>query len=130
MDYTPVSAEVFAQLEGLDDWRYASNAIHTEFDAGSFPAAGTLASAVADAAEAANHHPDLELRYPGRLVVHLTSHSVGEATQADVDLARTISELAAAVGATADPHAGQTGETAIDSDDGDNDEAGRDRAQP
>lgn len=119
MDYSPVSAGTFAQLEGLDDWRYVMNAIHIEFKAGSFPAAGALAATVAEAAEAANHHPDLELHYPDRLVVHLTSHSAGTITQADVDLARTITKLAAEVGATADPHQAQTVEIAIDTMDAD-----------
>lgn len=119
MDYTPVTASEFAELEGLDDWRFLFGAIHTELRAGSFPAAGALVAAIADAAEAANHHPDLQLHYPDRVVVRLASHVTGAVTRADVELARTISSLAAQAGATADSGAVQTVEIAIDTLDAD-----------
>jgi len=119
MDYTPVTASEFAELEGLDGWRFLFGAIHTELRAGSFPAAGALVAAIADAAEAANHHPDLQVYYPDRVVVRLASHVTGAVTRADVELARTISSLAARAGATAESGAVQTVEIAIDTLDAD-----------
>jgi 4a-hydroxytetrahydrobiopterin dehydratase len=55
-------------------------------------------------AEELDHHPDLDLRY-GHLNVRLMSHDVWAKTARDVELARRISALAAAVGATAEPTA-------------------------
>ena len=119
MDYTPVSAEEFAEQDGVDDWRYVLGAIRAHYRAGSFPAAGDLVARIAEAAELADHHPDLELRYPDRVGVTLTTHAAGGVTDADVALARTVSELASAAGATADPGAPQAIEIAIDTTDPD-----------
>jgi 4a-hydroxytetrahydrobiopterin dehydratase len=119
MQYTPVTAQQFADAEGLDDWRYLLGAIHSTFRAGSFPAAAALAAAIADAAEAAVHHPDIDLRYPDRVAVVLTTHATGGVTTLDVELARTISGLASAAGATPEPVAQQALEWAIDTMDAD-----------
>ena len=63
----------------------------------------------------AGHHPDLDVRYPDRLHVRLTTHSAGALlTDLDVELAGTISPLAAEAGATSEPHAVQALEIAID----------------
>lgn len=95
-----MTADEFAAQSGLDGWSYESATIRAEVKAASFPAAGALVAAIAEAAEAAEHHPDLTLRYPGVVGVELTTHDEGGVTNADVDLARTISALAASAGAT------------------------------
>jgi 4a-hydroxytetrahydrobiopterin dehydratase len=64
VDYTEVAADQFAALDGLHDWRFVLGAIHADFRAGSFPAAASLISAIAEAAEDAVHHPDIDVRYP------------------------------------------------------------------
>jgi len=75
--------------------------------------------AVAAAAEAAHHHPDVDLRYPGFVRFVLTTHAVGSVTVLDIDLAETISELASRAGAEP-THAGlQALEVAIDTMDAD-----------
>ena len=114
MEYTIVTAEQFAATAGLDDWRYLLGAIHADFRAGSFPGATGLCVAIADAAESAVHHPDIDVRYPDRVRVMLTTHAAGRLTTHDVDLAHTISALAAAAGATPDPASPQSLEVAID----------------
>jgi 4a-hydroxytetrahydrobiopterin dehydratase len=114
MAYTPVTHTEFSELDGLDDWRIVFHEIQAEFQAPSFPAGGALVVAIAEAAEAANHHPDVELHYPGRVRVHLSTHATGGLSTHDVDLARQISALAADAGATAQPSTGQTVEVAID----------------
>jgi 4a-hydroxytetrahydrobiopterin dehydratase len=96
MEYTSVTSDEFAELTGLDDWRFALGAIHGAFGAGSFPAAAALTSAIAAAAESAQHHPDIDIRYPGTVRVAITTHAVGGLTTLDVDLAREISRLASA----------------------------------
>jgi 4a-hydroxytetrahydrobiopterin dehydratase len=119
MQYTAVTADEFAALDGLDDWRFVLGAIHAEFRAGSFPAAASLVSAVADAAKESDHHPDIDVRYPDRIRVVLMTHATGGLTNLDVDLARQISMLAARVRATSEPTAPQSVEIAIDTMDAD-----------
>jgi 4a-hydroxytetrahydrobiopterin dehydratase len=119
MPSTAVSADEFATLDGLDDWRYLLADLHAEFRAGSFPGAAALAAAIAEAAEAAQHHPDIDLRYPDRVHVVLTSHDAGGVTTRDVDLARTVSALASEAGASSEPGESQGVEIAIDTMDAD-----------
>ncbi len=57
-------------------------------------------AAIARAADDRDHHPDVDLRYPGVVLVGLQTHTGGGVTQLDVDLARAISGLAADAGAT------------------------------
>ena len=111
---TPLTADELAGLEGLDDWRFVLGAIHTELRAESFGAAASLVSSIAEAADAAGHHPDVDLRYPSIVHVVLTTHATGGVTARDVALAREISSLAADAGATAAPTAPQAVEIAID----------------
>jgi 4a-hydroxytetrahydrobiopterin dehydratase len=47
---------------------------------------------VAEAAEAMNHHPDIDIRYTS-LTFTLSTHSEGGLTTNDLDLARRIDEL-------------------------------------
>ena len=100
MEHSTVSASDFAAIDGMENWTYDDGAISAEYTASSFPAAADLAKQVADAAEAANHHPDLAIRYPGRLEVVLTTHSAGGLTALDVELARQVDALASAADAT------------------------------
>jgi len=114
MQYTSVTADEFATLDGLADWRYVLGAIRADFVAPSFPAAADLVVAITGAAERLVHHPDLDLRYPGRVRVLLTTHATGGLTTLDVELAREISGLAAAAGARPEPADAQAIELAID----------------
>lgn len=114
MEYVTVGADEIAGLEGLDDWRFVLSAIHAQFELGSFAAAGALVRAIAGAADEADHHPDVMLRYPGVVRVTLMTHAVGAVTTHDVALARTISSLASEMGATSRATATQVPEIAID----------------
>jgi 4a-hydroxytetrahydrobiopterin dehydratase len=119
MEYTPVAPAELARMEGLGDWRFVLGAIHAEFALDSFPAGAALVSEIATAAEAAVHHPDVSLRYPGVVRVILTTHAAGGVTTLDVDLARTVSRLAATAGAEPRPRVSQAVELAIDTMDAD-----------
>jgi 4a-hydroxytetrahydrobiopterin dehydratase len=114
MPYTPITAEQFTGTEGLDNWRVVLRTAEAHFVAPSFPAAGRLVAAIADAAEAADHHPDVSVTYPGRVRVSLTTHAVDGLSTHDIDLARHISQLAADAGATAEALRAQVLEVAID----------------
>jgi 4a-hydroxytetrahydrobiopterin dehydratase len=117
--YTPLTFDEIAALDGLDDWRVVLHFLVAHFRAGSFQAATALAAAIAAAADEADHHPDLDIRYPDRVRVALTTHDTGGLTTHDIELARRISQVAAAAGATAQPAAVQGVEVAIDTLDAD-----------
>lgn len=84
----------------LPQWRHAEGALHVTFATGDFATGLALVDRIGEAAEAADHHPDLHLTYP-TVSVTLTSHDVGGVTRRDVDMARQIDELAAAAGVEA-----------------------------
>lgn len=108
----------FADVEvaELADWRMLFRALHARFLTGDFATGLRLVAAVGEAAEAADHHPDVDLRYPS-VGFRLSSHDVGGVTSRDVDLARTISETAMDLGVAADPGAVSVVEIALDSTD-------------
>lgn len=101
---------------GLDDWRLVLGTLRARFATDDFASAARLTQRVGEAAEAADHHPDLDLRW-GRLDVAVSSHDVGGITSRDLDLARTVSALAAEEGARPDPTSLQALEIAIDTAD-------------
>lgn len=101
---------------GLDDWRLLLGTLRARFTTADFASAARLTQRVGEAAEAADHHPDLDLRW-GRLDVALSSHDVGGVTSRDLDLARTVSALAAEEGARAQPTTLQEVELALDTAD-------------
>ena len=106
------SAE-FARRYDLPDWRIVLQGIESWFVAPSFVDAVAFVGEIADLAEAANHHPDLDLRYR-RLHVRLSSHDAGGLTDRDGALASAISERAAARGMTSEPRSSSGLEVCID----------------
>ena len=58
-----------------DDWRFFLMKLHARFETGSFVKGLELVTRITEAAEAANHHPDVVLTYP-RVDVDLQSHDV------------------------------------------------------
>jgi 4a-hydroxytetrahydrobiopterin dehydratase len=78
-------------------WRQTDGALHARFATGDFATGLRFVNEVGAAAEAADHHPDLDLRY-GHVDVHLWSHDAGGVTDRDHGLAARIDELAAALG--------------------------------
>lgn len=108
-----LTASQVSDSEGLDDWRVLLQSLHTSFKTGSMASGIELAARIGAAADEANHHPDLTVTYP-RVHVSLTTHEADGLTARDVDLARTISGLAAELGVEADPQAVTSLEIAID----------------
>ncbi|MBG0562132.1 VOC family protein [Actinoplanes aureus] len=97
-------------------WSYLLGALRTRLPTGDFATGLALVNAIGAAAEAADHHPDLDLRYT-YVDVSLVSHDVGAVTGRDLRLAATISELAAEAGVTADAAGLTRLELALDSPD-------------
>lgn len=113
----------------LDDWRKLAQALHGRFRTGDFATGLTFVSAVAEAAEAAGHHPDVTLTYPAvdlRLITHDAIYRPDDGgperripwvTERDIDLARRISEIAREQGIAAEPGAVAQFELALDTAD-------------
>ena len=93
------SADIDKALADLPGWVRDGDSIRARFSAPDFPTAIGLVDAVAIAAEAADHHPDIDIRWRDVLFV-LSTHSAGGVTSKDVALATVISGQAAELGAT------------------------------
>lgn len=100
----------------LDDWRLMVHSLHARFLTGSFAKGLEFVNAVGDAAESANHHPDVTLTYPF-VDIELFSHDASAVTQRDLALARQISAIADEQGIGAQPDALAVFELALDSAD-------------
>ncbi len=111
---TPLTASAFDATTDLPDWRYLLGAIEATFRAPTFAAAAEFVTQVADAADAAQHHPDVHLRYPGVVRIMLTTHASGTITDLDVESARAISAMAGDAGLVSEPLAAERLEIAID----------------
>lgn len=83
-------------------WRLVFRTVRARFLTGDFATGIGFVDAVAEAAEAADHHPDIDLRYL-HVDLSLISHSAGGVTLRDIRLAAQISEIAAQQGITAAP---------------------------
>jgi 4a-hydroxytetrahydrobiopterin dehydratase len=90
-------AEAGTALAGLPGWQRDGEAITTTYAMDTFPAAVELVRRAATSAEAANHHPDIDVRHR-RVTFRLTTHDAGGLTQRDVNLARRIQGHAIALG--------------------------------
>jgi 4a-hydroxytetrahydrobiopterin dehydratase len=85
-------AQLAAALAALPAWSRAGDAIRREVKLRDFGAAMAFVNRVAALAEAANHHPDIDIRW-NRVTFTLSTHSEGGVTAHDVALARQIDEL-------------------------------------
>jgi len=92
------SLEIADALEALPGWGGDTTDIRCRYQAKDFPGAIALVDAVAAAAEAADHHPDIDIRWREVLFV-LATHSEGGVTAKDVELAQHIDRLAKEGGA-------------------------------
>src|SRR5688500_14228684 len=87
-------ATIGRKLVDLPDWRREGGEIVRTARLGSFTAAIQLVVRIADLAEAADHHPDIDIRYRN-LRLALTTHDEGGLTEKDFDLARQIEQAIA-----------------------------------
>ncbi|GHC80112.1 putative pterin-4-alpha-carbinolamine dehydratase [Nocardiopsis terrae] len=89
--------QVLEGLERLTDWEWDAEEvlIHRTVRLPGFLAAVALVNEVAQAAEQADHHPDIDIRYD-TVRLALSTHSEGAVTDRDMALAARIDELVAA----------------------------------
>jgi 4a-hydroxytetrahydrobiopterin dehydratase len=81
-----------ARLQG-SDWKREGQHIVRDWKFADFKAAIAFVNKVADAAEEANHHPDIIVHGWNKVRLSLTNHSAGGLTDADFDMAGTIDGL-------------------------------------
>lgn len=86
---------------GLEGWAFLGTHLATRLRTRDFATGLALLDEIGAAADEANHHPDLDLRYT-HLDVRLTSHDSGGVTDRDVRMARRVGELAAQRGVAVD----------------------------
>lgn len=83
-------AELEAALGELEGWTREGDALTRTVRCSGFRAAVALVNAVADAAEAADHHPDITIHGYRNVTFTLTTHAARAITRRDVELARAI----------------------------------------
>jgi 4a-hydroxytetrahydrobiopterin dehydratase len=87
-------ADIEQRLQGAGDWHRGEHAsIVRELEFADFAAAIAFVNRVAEAAEAANHHPDILVHGWNKVRLTLSTHSAGGLTDADFRLASQIDEL-------------------------------------
>lgn len=85
--------DIQRSLGKLPGWSRKGNALAKTYKLRTFPAAIELVNRVADVAERANHHPDIDIRYTA-VTFTLSTHDAGGITQRDIELAGDIERLA------------------------------------
>lgn len=81
------------ELAALPGWKREGSEIVRTFDRGNFNGSIAFVDAIATAANAADHHPDLAISW-NDVTVRLSSHDAHGITARDFALARTIDALA------------------------------------
>ncbi len=84
--------EIAGKLKGLEGWVYAGGELVREFKFKDFAEAMAFVNRVAELAEAANHHPDIDIRW-NKVTLRLATHSKGGVTELDFKLAGKIDSL-------------------------------------
>jgi 4a-hydroxytetrahydrobiopterin dehydratase len=85
-----LSAEMVREsLGSLPEWKLEGKEIVRRYEFADFAAAMVFVNKMAEKAEAAGHHPDIDIRY-NKVRVALVSHDKGGITGRDVSMAKTI----------------------------------------
>jgi len=81
--------QIATRLTTLTGWEREGDEIVKTFTLPTFPEAIAFVTRLADRAEAANHHPDIDIRWRN-VRIALTTHDAGGLTDLDFDLANEI----------------------------------------
>jgi 4a-hydroxytetrahydrobiopterin dehydratase len=82
-------AEVARRMPTVPGWQLDNDTLRRTFAFPDFRAAIAFVNDVAEKAEAADHHPDIDIRYD-HVTLTLTTHDEGGLTDMDFDMARRI----------------------------------------
>ena len=84
--------ELDAALKKCPEWEIEGDTITRTVEFEEFTEAIDFVNDLAEIAEDAQHHPDIDIRYT-RVTLVLTTHDVGGVTELDVELAQRIDNL-------------------------------------
>lgn len=84
--------QVRQSLQQLPGWKLENGELVQQCTFKDFVAAMAFVNDVAQLAEAAGHHPDIDIRY-NRVRLALVTHDAGGITSNDVELAQKINDL-------------------------------------
>jgi 4a-hydroxytetrahydrobiopterin dehydratase len=94
---TPLTdAELADALALLPEWAQEGDTIRRSVEVADFAAAVALINAVAEAAEAADHHPDIHLTGYRHVSFEVSTHAAKALTRRDIELATEIDRLISA----------------------------------
>ncbi|MBT9330975.1 4a-hydroxytetrahydrobiopterin dehydratase [Paracidobacterium acidisoli] len=85
-------SEISERLQSTSGWQRQGEQIVRLFTFGNFIQAMEFVNQVAEKAEAAGHHPDIDIRY-NKVRLALSTHDAGGLTQRDFDLAASVDAL-------------------------------------
>jgi 4a-hydroxytetrahydrobiopterin dehydratase len=88
--------EISSQLKEAKGWKREGKFITKAFEFDHFMDAIAFVNEVAEAAERKEHHPDINIRYT-TVKLSIQTHSEGGVTELDIDLAKAVDVLEAAV---------------------------------
>ena len=85
--------DIAERLNAAPGWEREGNWIRKQFQFPDFKGAVAFVNRVAEAAEAMDHHPDIDVRY-NKVKLLTSTHSAGGLTEMDFELARRIDAAA------------------------------------
>ncbi len=91
------ASEIKSSLADVPEWTPKGATIARTFQFKDFPAAVRFVDAVAEIAEQAWHHPDIDIRW-NKVTLTLTTHDAGGLTEKDFALAQKFDRLQIAKG--------------------------------
>ena len=84
--------DVHHRLAALPEWKVVAGELVRTFQFKNFRGALDFVNRVGELAEAASHHPDIDIRY-NRVRLGLVTHDAGGLTEKDFELAGKASEI-------------------------------------
>jgi len=85
-------AEICEKLKNMQEWSLVDSAIYKKYTFPSFLSAIVFVTKIAEAAEKANHHPDITINY-NQVGISLSTHSQSGVTEKDFQLAEAIDKI-------------------------------------
>ena len=84
--------QIKTELAGLGGWAREGNSLTKTYKFAKFAEGIAFVDRVAKAADAADHHPDIDIRYT-KIKIELSTHDAGGITAADAKLAKEIETM-------------------------------------
>jgi 4a-hydroxytetrahydrobiopterin dehydratase len=97
-----VTARAFHDARGVEAWRVLFWGAYAFYPTPSFAAGARFVDKIAEAAQAAGHYPDVDLR-PEGVTIRTFSREDGALSERDIELARKVSAAARELGLEPDP---------------------------